>query len=117
MEEILFEERSANIMTSELQKAIDNGYEVFSGVPKPRVIDGCSCCLDEKGIDPLLKKTLRSITPDELSEYASSVYLTVGSDKDFFYFLPRILEILAIHSRWWPNPNACREVSHKMGKI
>jgi hypothetical protein len=32
------------------------------------------------------------------------VFLTIGSEADFKYFLPRILEILATEDGWWPSP-------------
>jgi hypothetical protein len=47
---------------------------------------------------------LRNISPAQLSSYASSAFLTVGSVEDYFFFLPRILDITAADSSWWPIP-------------
>lgn len=93
-------------MTTALQKAIAGLYEAFSCEPKPSVIDGCRCsvCISDEKISVLVSKSLRSLTPDELTHYAESVFLTVGSEADFKYFLPRILEILATEDSWWPSP-------------
>lgn len=91
-------------MTSRLRIAIERLYAAFSAFPKPLRIDGCPCCRDYKVSDALHRKPLRELTPDELSGYASSVFLTVGSLEDFLYFLPRILEIVVSEADWWPSP-------------
>jgi hypothetical protein len=91
-------------MTAALEKAIAGLYETFAREQKPSIIDGCPCCLDEKDIDVLLQKPLRSLTSEDLSSYAQSAFLTVGSEEDFKYFLPRILEILVVEDGWWPSP-------------
>ncbi len=91
-------------MNPHLQAAIENVYAAFKDIPKPQFVDGCPCCIDEKGISVLLAKPLRELSPDDLTHYAASVFLTVGSVEDFFFFMPRILEILALNSDWWPDP-------------
>jgi len=78
-------------------------YSAFSA-PKPRRIDACPCCVDAKNICVLLDKPLRALTPDDLGSYASSVFLTAGSEDDFRYFLPRIFEISADVAAWYPMP-------------
>src|ERR1700728_4060562 len=91
-------------MNSQLQTAIENVYAAFKDIPKPQFVDGCPCCIDQKGISILLTKPLRELSPDDLTHYAASVFLTVGSVEDFFYFLPRILEMLVLEPNWWPSP-------------
>jgi len=91
-------------MTTKLSNAIEGMYEAFADVPRPTTIDGCPCCVDGKDISVLLSKPLRELSPGELSAYASAVFLTVGAVEDFLYFLPRILEILALEAGWWPDP-------------
>ncbi len=44
------------------------------------------------------------MTAKELASYASSAFLTVGEAADYLYFLPRILELTATESAWWPSP-------------
>jgi hypothetical protein len=87
-----------------VQNTIEQLYRAFAKNPRPRHIDGCPCCIDKKEIHVLLAKSLRAITPQELASYASSAFLTVGEVADYLYFLPRILEITATDSSWWPNP-------------
>ena len=86
-----------------LDVAIENLYKSFSDVSAPTTIDGCSHCIDDKDIDRLLNAELRNISPDDLSSYASSAFLTVGDIPDYLYFLPRILEISVRDSSWWPD--------------
>lgn len=91
-------------MNNELSFAVEGVYRAFSSVPKPSVIEGCPCCIEDKEVSVLLSKPLRKISPTELSSYASSVFLTVGSVADFRFYIPRILEIAVTESMWWPDP-------------
>jgi hypothetical protein len=102
-------------MNAQLHKAIENVYGAFKDVPKPKFVDGCPCCIDEKDISILLTKPLRELSPSDLTHYAASVFLTVGSVEDFYYFLPRILEILALESGWWPDPEVVARALHNSG--
>ena len=86
-----------------LSDSIDSLYAAFRDVPKPRKIDGCPCCIDDKEICTLLSKPLREITGGELASYSSSAFLTVGEVTDYMYFLPRILEVGCAGEGWWPD--------------
>ena len=86
-----------------LSDSIETLYAAFRDVPKPRKIDGCPCCIDDKNICKLLSKPLRKITGGELASYSSSAFLTVGEEADYLYFLPRILEIACIEAGWYPD--------------
>jgi hypothetical protein len=87
-----------------LLQTIDALYAAFAAVRRPTVIAGCPCCIEDKQIAVLLSRPLRELSADELSSYASSVFLTVGGEEDFRYFVPRILEISATDPGWWPDP-------------
>ena len=87
-----------------LSDSIDALYDAFSEVPKPRVIEGCPCCIEKKNICTLLSKHRRNLAPEEISSYASSAFLTVGDVPDYLYFLPRIIEISCTVPGWWPDP-------------
>jgi hypothetical protein len=99
----------------QLQVAIESVYDAFKEVSKPAKIDGCPCCIDDKEVGTLLSKPLRKLLPDDLSSYASSVFLTVGSKEDFLYFFPRIIEILATDPSWWPSPEIVTRAMHTAG--
>jgi hypothetical protein len=87
-----------------LSESIDALYVALSDVPKPRKIDACPCCIGDKNICELLTKPLRELSPDDLSSYASSAFLTAGDVPDYLYFLPRILDITVTSDFWWPDP-------------
>jgi hypothetical protein len=86
--------------------AIESIYRAFSVKKRPTTISACPCCHDQNEVCGLLKTPLRQITPSQLSAYAASVFLTAGSEKDFRYFLPRILEISYRDRHWWPDREA-----------
>lgn len=52
----------------------------------------------------MLTKPLRELSANELSSYASSVFLTVGGTDDYRYYFPRILEHVVGVVGWWPGP-------------
>jgi hypothetical protein len=86
-----------------IQDAIENLYAVFAVKNPPRRIDACPCCWSEEEVKLVLNKPLRSLSANELSPHAFSVFLTVGSEGDYRYFLPRILDISFHDDDWWPS--------------
>jgi hypothetical protein len=76
----------------DIQAALGRIYALFDA-PRPRVIEGCPCCIDTRRIDVLLSKPLRALTGDDLRRYVAGAFLTIGSKRDFRYLLPRILEL------------------------
>jgi hypothetical protein len=75
-----------------VHKALETIYREFAA-PVPSVIEGCPCCIATRGVDVLLTTPLRHLTGQALWRYVSGVFYTVGSECDFRYLLPRILEI------------------------
>ena len=92
---------------------VEQLYAVFGNVPVPRQIDACPCCLLDTEVAVLLTTPLRDLTPEQLTSYASSVTMTVGSVDDFRYFLPRILEIVATERSWWPDVEVVFGILHR----
>lgn len=90
-------------MSPNLETAIDRLYSTFRGA-RPRTIDGCPCCISQEERCTLVQTERRTLSADDLSSYASSVFLTCGSQLDFRYFLPRVFEIAATNEDWWPSP-------------
>lgn len=91
-------------MNRPLQDAVAKLYEAFANEPKPKAIAGCPCCIENKQIKILLDKSLREIAPDELYSYAFSLFLTVGDEADFKYFLPRIFDLLITDVDFYLDP-------------
>jgi hypothetical protein len=102
-------------MSPSLRQAIEGVYAAFRDVPRPTSVDGCPCCIDQKGISILLSKPLRALSPEDLAHYAASAFLTVGAVEDYLHFLPRILEILATKNDWWPDPEVVTRAIHTAG--
>lgn len=75
-----------------LSDAVESLYRVFSA-PTPPVIEGCPCCIETRGVDVLLATPLRDLTGQALWRYVTGAFYTVGGERDFRYFLPRILDI------------------------
>lgn len=90
-------------MTSDYDTALAGLYATFDA-PRPRLILGCPCCIDTRNVDVLLSKPLGVLTSDELSRYASGVFLTVGGPVDYRYLLPRIFDLSANDLSWFPTP-------------
>ncbi len=76
-----------------LNAAIETVYDSFSDVKMPAFVDGCTCCMTEAEYETLTAKPLRLLSTSELNKYASAVFHTMGSEDDYQYFLPRILEL------------------------
>jgi hypothetical protein len=81
--------------------AIEDVYKAFSDVEKPPFVDGCMCCMTADEYETLTAKPLRELTAGELDKYAGSVMLTMGSEDDYPYFLPRILELSVEEGPGW----------------
>ena len=78
-----------------LRETLEEIYREFA-TPTPSVIEGCTCCIATRGVDVLLSTPLREITGQQIWRYVSGAFLTIGSENDFRYLLPRILEISVI---------------------
>src|SRR5258707_907684 len=79
------------LIDARVRDALDVVYRQFAS-PAPVTIEGCPCCLATRGVDALLTTPLRALTGKALWRYVSGVFHTVGSERDFRYFLPRILD-------------------------
>ena len=83
---------SFTAVQTRLRGALAAIYQTFA-LPKPAVIEGCPCCISKRGVDVLLTTPLRELTGQQLWQYVSGAFLTVGGERDFRYLLPRILDI------------------------
>jgi hypothetical protein len=90
-------------MNVSLASAIDELYAAFSSQPMPTRIDACPCCRPADEFCALLQTPLRTLTAEQLSDFASSLLLTAGNERDLRYFVPRILDIAIHEPGWWPD--------------
>lgn len=93
-----------------VREALETVYRVFAA-PAPLTIEGCPCCLATRGVDVLLTTPLRALTGQALWSYVSGVFYTVGSERDFRYLLPRILDV-AIN-----DPGSLNDIEIVLGKL
>ncbi|TFH33981.1 MAG: hypothetical protein E4G93_06060 [Dehalococcoidia bacterium] len=87
-------ERSTD-MDDAISNAIEGIYSAFADAPKPRQLMGCQHCIGILDDSALTSLELRAIPSRILAPYVWKAMLTVGTEEDFFYFLPRILELVA----------------------
>jgi len=80
--------------TCAVAEAVKEVYEAFADERAPTAIDACPCGHGKEPLCKLVSTSLRSIRPELLSKYSGSVFFTCGSEQDFKYLLPRILEIV-----------------------
>lgn len=94
----------------DVEAVIEELYEAFADVPKPKQIIGCPCCTDQDELDRLNAADLRTASADVLKSHASSWLLTVGSEADFRFYLPRFLEIMICDPefQYMPEPFAAK---------
>jgi hypothetical protein len=83
------------LATLRTQATIEALYGHSAAAPPP-IIEGCPCCIATRGVDVLLSTPLRQLTGQALWRYVSGVFYTIGSENDFLYLLPRIIEISAL---------------------
>lgn len=80
-------------MQSDLQNSIDDLYNVFSDYLRPETIDTSPVKDFDEAWSAIGSKPLRTLSSDELCQYAFSALTTIGDEKDFKHFLPRLLEL------------------------
>lgn len=81
--------------------AIEALYDAFADIEMPRGINGCPCCMTEDEYKTLTTKPLSELSAEELTTYASDALLTMGSEDDYQYFLPRIIELTIEDDAEW----------------
>lgn len=86
-------------MTELLQNALENVYRTFSYVSAPKQFDVSPFREADAYLD-MLHTPLRILDGKQLGPYAGRAITTVGSEQDYLYFLPRILELATIEPVW-----------------
>ena len=86
-----------------LTAAIDSLYTAFADLPKPADIACCPCCVTEDERATMIATPLRQLRWNDLVSYVTSAR-PQGYIPDYLHFLPRIMELAATDSGWWPDP-------------
>jgi hypothetical protein len=87
-------------MSPDLRAALDAVYASFSSVGRPARIDACDHCGDD--YSHLLETDRLALSVDSVSKYVGSVFYTCGSEIDFHYLFPRLLELLLVDDGLMP---------------
>ncbi|MQY05757.1 hypothetical protein [Actinomadura macrotermitis] len=103
-------------MTRELAEAVATLYSAFGAYRPPREGDFCEHCLRAEDVAALRNAPLRELAEPDLFPYLIKAMGTWGGVEEYKYFLPRMLELLAM-GRWadlpmlagrigddWPEP-------------
>jgi len=85
-----------------LEDATERLYVAFGDVPRPRRVEGCPHCTGPDEDLPLVSRPLRELSADDLSRYAFKAMSTWGTEADFRYFAPRVLDLTAAGAMAWP---------------
>jgi hypothetical protein len=90
------------VVQPSLDEAAERLYDAFEDVPRPRRIEGCPHCVEPDEDMPLVSRPLRELSPQDLSRYAFKAMSTWGTEADFRYFAPRVLDLTASGAMAWP---------------
>jgi hypothetical protein len=85
-----------------LEDAAERLYDAFGDVPRPRRVEGCPHCTGPDEDLPLVSRRLRELSAEDLSRYAFKAMSTWGTEADFRYFAPRVLDLTATGAMAWP---------------
>jgi len=88
------------MLTAKLQSAISDCYEAFAGFPLPTKLATSPLRDGNDLLATLSSAPLRRLTGEQIGPYASWAMTTVGDDRDYRHFLPRIFELSVIDPVW-----------------
>jgi hypothetical protein len=74
-------------------RSVDRLYDVFKPYRRPDALSASPVIDNGAMLAALRRASLRQLTAEDLGEYASRALTTVGDDRDYRHFLPRILEL------------------------
>jgi len=78
-----------------LLDSIETLYRVFVNYSAEDMF-GCPHCVTAEHIQRTQAKPLRELTGEDLSHYAFNAITTMGTEDNFRFFLPRLLELFAL---------------------
>jgi hypothetical protein len=85
-------------MTTELENIISKAYKQFGHYKIIPPLEVCTeCCMTLEEVETLCKTPLRQISNELLGKYNDSASIANSTPGNYKYFLPRILELTALH--------------------
>lgn len=83
-----------------LSRAVERAYEVFASEPQPQTLHASPHRDAEELLRTLTAAPLRMLTAEQLGPYSGWAMTTVGDERAYRHFLPRIFE-LSVADRVW----------------
>lgn len=83
-----------------LRAAIEQSYVVFAGMPCPRTLETSPLRNGDEILRTLTSVPLRELGGEQIGPYSGWAITTVGNDRDYRHFLPRILELAVTEPVW-----------------
>lgn len=81
-------------ITDQLERAIDELYIAFKARKLDALMQGCPCCANDAELRRLSFTPLRELQREDLESYSWDAIWTVGDEKDYHHFIPRLLELM-----------------------
>ncbi|HEV7289807.1 hypothetical protein [Sphingomonas sp.] len=85
---------------AELRDAIEHSYLVFAGMPCPRKLETSHLRNGDEILRALTSAPLRELGGEQVGPYSGWAITTVGNDRDYRHFLPRIIELAVTEPVW-----------------
>ncbi len=83
-------------LTAAARDALEAVYRAFADVPRPLRVERYG----EPILQFLISKPLRELLDDWIGPYSGWAITTAGTERDYQYFLPRILEVALLNPVW-----------------
>lgn len=83
-----------------LRDAIEHSYMVFAGMPRPRNLETSPLRSGDEILRALTSVPLRELGGEQIGPYSGWAITTVGNDRDYRHFLPRIVELAVTEPAW-----------------
>ncbi|WP_343517950.1 hypothetical protein [Sphingomonas sp.] len=83
-----------------LRDAIEHSYIVFAGMPCPRELETSRLRNGNEILRALTSAPLRELGGGQIGPYSGWAITTVGNDRDYRHFLPRIFELAVTNPVW-----------------
>jgi hypothetical protein len=85
---------------AKLRSAIERSYTEFANMPRPRKLDASPLRNAGEILRTLTSAPLRELEGEQVGPYSSWAMTTVGNDRDYRHFLPRIFELAVTDPVW-----------------
>ena len=85
---------------TKLRDAIEQSYQDFAGIPCPHTLGTSPLRDGDKILQALTSAPLRELVDERIGPYSGWAITTVGDDRDYRHFLPRIFELAVANPVW-----------------